>query len=102
MSEFFTTLVQKYGKDVIIVTVTIAVFAAFVWGYLNLANPTIVLTKPLGPVNKCPDLWIYDEEKKECRPSYQTKCKAFNPVFYQGKECEIAKSCGTAWKGLCK
>jgi len=63
MSEFFTTLVQKYGKDAIIVTVTIAVFAAFVWGYFNLAHPTIVLTKPPGPVNRCPDLWIYDEEE---------------------------------------
>ena len=102
MSEFFTTLVQTYGKDMIIVTVTIAVFAAFVWGYFNLAHPTIVLTKPAGPVNRCPDLWIYDEEKTECRPSYHTQCKPFNPVFYEGKECEIAKSCGTSWKGLCK
>ena len=96
MSEFFTT----YGKDIVVVVVTLSVFALFTWGYFNLAHPTIVLTKPAGPVNQCPDLWIYKDG--ECSPSYHTQCKPFNPDFYKGKECEIAKSCGTSWKGLCK
>ena len=98
ISEFF----KAHGKDFVVIGVTIAVFAIFVWGYFNLANPTIVLTKPAGPVNKCPDLRIYDDKKNECRPSYDTNCKPFDPDFYQGQECDIAKSCGTSWKGLCK
>jgi len=96
MSEFFTT----YGKDAVIILVTIGVFALFVWGYLNLANPTIIITKPAGPVNCCPDLWIF--KCGECHPSYHTKCKPFDPQRYKGQECDIARSCGTTWKGLCK
>ena len=98
MYEFFTT----YEKDIMVIVITIAVFAVFCWGYFNLAHPTIIVKRKdlQGYVNPCPDLWIF--ENGICRPSYETKCKPFDPALYKGQECDIVKSCGTSWKGLCR
>ena len=97
MYEFFTT----YQKDILVVVITIGVFAVFTWGYFNLAHPTIIFKrKKDGNINECPDLWIF--KNGACYPSYETKCRPFDPTMYKDKECEIASSCGTSWKGLCR
>lgn len=86
-------------KDAIVVIVTIGVFALVTYTYLKL-EPTIVLPRRwLGPVSPCPDRWV--DEDGECRPMYETHCNSFKPDLYRGKECEIARACGTSWKGLC-
>ena len=37
----------------------------------------------------------------KCWPTYQTTCQPFDPSLYTATRCEIAKSCGTTWTGLC-
>jgi hypothetical protein len=84
-------------KDAIVVVVTLGVFALVSFVYLKL-RPTIIL-KPDMLHGTCPDRWMMQDG--ECTPLYPTQCKAFNPEMYKGQECEIARSCGTSWKGLC-
>jgi hypothetical protein len=69
--------------------------------YLKL-NPTVYL-EPGGLHGQCPDRWIYrpDGGGGQCWPLYETTCAPFDPSLYQGTLCDIAKSCGTSWKGLC-
>ena len=85
-------------KNLFIVGVTLGTFALFSYFYLN-NQPTIVM-KHTTKENPCPDLWTFDGEN--CNPTYDTQCNPFNPLNYAGHECDIAKSCGTSWKGLCK
>jgi len=37
----------------------------------------------------------------KCWPTYQTTCQPFDPSLYTATRCDIAKSCGTTWTGLC-
>ena len=37
----------------------------------------------------------------KCWPTYQTTCQPFDPSLYTANRCDIAKSCGTTWTGLC-
>lgn len=86
-------------KDLFVVLVTTGVFALFAYIYLDKLQPVIYVKRALK-LNLCPDLWTFDGEN--CNPSYTTQCNPFNPKNYEGHECEIAKSCGTSWKGFCK
>jgi hypothetical protein len=48
--------------------------------------PTLLSTKVVG----------------KCWPTYQTTCQPFDPSLYTKTRCDIAKSCGTTWTGVCK
>lgn len=90
----------KY-RDTVVIVVTLVVFALTTYAYLRL-KPTVVVP-PAGVVAKCPARWVYNTETSECEPQYSTKCKAFDPDKVSDKEkCDIVKSCGTYWKGLCE
>jgi hypothetical protein len=86
-------------KDFFVILVTTGVFALFAYIYLDKLQP-VIYVKRLKKLNPCPDLWTFDGEN--CNPTYTTQCNPFNPKNYEGHECEIAKSCGTGWKGFCK
>jgi hypothetical protein len=86
-------------KDMFVILVTLGVFSLFAYMYLIKYQP-IVYMKRIKKLNPCPDLWTFDGEN--CNPTYDTQCNPFNPKNYEGHECEIAKSCGTSWKGLCR
>lgn len=90
---------NKLMKDLFVIGITLGVFSLFAYIYLEKLQPVIVVKRNVK-LNPCPDLWIFDGEN--CNPSYETQCNPFNPKNYEGHECEIAKSCGTGWKGLCK
>ena len=86
-----------FWKDLLVIVVPLGVFTLFVYAYLIL-RPTVVL-KPSIEHATCPDRWV--EKDGECIPQYPTKCQPYNPIFYQGQECEIAAACGTTFKGMC-
>jgi hypothetical protein len=88
------------GTDVLLILLTIGIFALVVYVYLKL-KPTVFLEHRLH--GQCPDRWIYrpDDNGGKCWPLYDTSCAAFDPALYKGTLCDIAKSCGTTWKGLC-
>jgi hypothetical protein len=90
---------NKLFKDVLVVVITLGIAALFGYIYLVKYQP-IIFVKRITKQNPCPDLWIFDGEN--CNPSYDTQCNPFNPKNYKGHECEIAKTCGTGWKGFCK
>jgi hypothetical protein len=90
---------NKIFKDIFVVGVTLGVFSLFAYIYLVKLQP-IIYVKLNDRQNPCPDLWDFDGEN--CIPMYDTHCNAFDPKNYEGRECEIAKSCGTGWKGLCR
>jgi hypothetical protein len=89
------------GTDVLLILLTIGIFALVVYVYLKL-KPTILL-EPGHLHGQCPDRWIFrpDDNAGKCWPLYETSCAAFDPALYKGTLCDIAKSCGTTWKGLC-
>lgn len=84
-------------KDIFVIMITLGIFALFVYVYLVI-RPTIVLSSE-GQLSGCPDRWL--EVDGECVPQYETNCKPYKPLLYQGQECEIARACGTSFKGLC-
>jgi hypothetical protein len=93
-----------YLKDLVVVIASLTVLTIVSYFYLKLIP--IVVVRPgydggadRGFRPKCPDRWI--ENDGVCTPGYKTKCQPFKPELYKGKECEIARECGTTWKGLC-
>lgn len=84
-------------KDLFVVIVTLGVFALFVYLYLVL-RPTVVIP-PNTKHSGCPDRWL--EKNGECVPMYETHCQPYIPSLYVGNECDIAKACGTTFKGIC-
>lgn len=113
--------------DILIVLVTLSLFALVTYIYLKL-EPTILLPNT-ELVGQCPDRWIFREDNYaggsdvgsppnqpgtqdnttrlstrvigKCYPTYQTTCEPFDPSMYMKTRCDIAKSCGTTWHGLC-
>ena len=95
-----TILRKPWHKDMVVIFTTICVFALITYIYLRL-DPIVVIPRETA-VSDCPSRWYYDTELKECKPTYSTKCKSFDPKRYTSSEkCDIAQSCGTSWKGLC-
>ena len=87
-------------KDLMIIAVTLTVFGLFAYGYMSL-KPIVVIPPP-GIISKCPARWVFNTASSECEPQYSTKCKSFNPDrIPDGEKCDIVRSCGTYWKGLC-
>ncbi len=95
-----TILRNPWHRDIVVISTTICVFALITYLYFKL-DPIVVIP-PETSISDCPTRWLYDVETKECKPTYSTKCKSFNPEKYSASEkCDIAKTCGTSWKGLC-
>ena len=95
--------------DILIVLMTLGIFALVTFVYLKL-KPTVFLPNSEF-AGQCPDRWIYREEvhagsdmtavQGKCYPTYQTTGAPFDPALYTHNRCEIAKSCGTTWVGVC-
>ncbi len=95
-----TILRKPWHRDMVVIFATISVFALITFIYFKL-DPIVVIPAE-SVISDCPTRWYFDTDAKECKPTYSTKCKGFNPNQYSAKEkCDIAKSCGTSWKGLC-
>lgn len=91
---------NPWMKDAVVVVTTVAVFALATFVYLKL-RPTVVLP-PESVISKCPARWLYNTDTGECVPQYATQCMAFDPDKQSdAQKCDIARSCGTHWKGLC-
>lgn len=87
-------------KDAVIIVTTLSVFALIMFIYIKIKP--IVVIPPESIIAKCPSRWVFMTERAECQPQYPSKCKPFNPDSYSDSEkCDIAKTCGTYWKGLC-
>jgi hypothetical protein len=69
--------------------------------YKFVFNPQIVSSPSTAKASKCPDRWTFDG--KLCHPQYNTQCMPLDPSkvtsAYQG--CNIARTCGTNWPGMC-
>jgi hypothetical protein len=71
------------------------------FSYRFLFNPQIVIESSKETLSQCPERWSLKDGL--CVPSYTTKCIAFDPgtiTTFQAA-CNLAKSCGTDWSGLC-
>jgi len=94
----WTSFFGSLSVSVLVIVVTLGLLALVTYVYLKL-KPTVLLPNS-ELVGKCPDRWILRDDGK-CHPTYQTTCSAFDPELYKDTRCQIAKSCGTTWGGVC-
>jgi hypothetical protein len=81
-----------------------AVFTVlFLVAYKLIVNPQVVITLNPSQMSKCPDNWTYDGSV--CRPNSQSTCMPFDPsastIQTASAKCNLARSCGTTWNGMC-
>jgi hypothetical protein len=54
---------------------------------------------------KCPDGWSYSLVSKLCEPNTASTCMPFDPdatsIQSAVAKCNLARSCGTSWSGMC-
>jgi len=69
--------------------------------YKLVINPQIVVTPIPNLMSKCPDGWSYDGSV--CRPNGQSTCMPFDPdaLSTASAKCNLARTCGTTWNGMC-
>ncbi len=88
-----------------IVTAVLAVIFTilFVAIYKYGLNPQYVQTSV--NMSQCPDMWNYNLTTQMCEPGYKTHCLPFNPstntLASMTAKCNLARSCGTSWSGMC-
>ncbi len=88
-----------------IVTAVLAIIftLSFVAFYKFVLNPQYVPTAPA--LSQCPDMWNYNLATQMCEPGYETHCLPFNPntntLTTLTAKCNLARSCGTSWSGVC-
>lgn len=84
-------------------TVLFTVFLLIVYKYV--INPQIVLQLDITKMAKCPDSWTYNYAISLCEPNASTSCTAFNPdattIQSATAKCNLARTCGTTWSGMC-
>lgn len=90
--------------EYIVTAVLAAIFTViFVLIYKYVLNPHYVPTNVT--MSQCPDMWNYDSTKQMCVPAYETHCLPFNPnsntLTTMTSKCNLARSCGTSWSGMC-
>lgn len=90
--------------EYIVTAVLAAVFTVlFVVIYKYGVNPQYVQTS--ANMAQCPDMWTYNSTKQMCEPNYDTHCLPFNPatntLTTMTAKCNLARSCGTSWSGMC-
>ena len=73
--------------------------------YKYVINPQIVLRLDPTKMSKCPDSWTHDVSKNLCIPNSSSKCMPFDPdtstIQSATAKCNLARSCGTTWSGMC-
>jgi hypothetical protein len=73
--------------------------------YKFVINPQIVLTLDPTKMAKCPDTWKYNVATKLCEPNSATSCMPFSPdestIQSAAAKCNLARTCGTTWSGMC-
>jgi hypothetical protein len=73
--------------------------------YKFVINPQVVLTLDPTKMAKCPDGWQYSISSKLCEPPASTNCTAIDPdavaIQSAAAKCNLARTCGTTWSGMC-
>jgi hypothetical protein len=73
--------------------------------YKFVINPQVILTLDTKKMAKCPDGWAYNVATSTCDPQVKTSCYPFDPdaVAMQSApaKCNLARTCGTTWSGMC-
>jgi hypothetical protein len=69
--------------------------------YKFVFNPQVVVTASRENMSQCPDRWTFSNGL--CKPNYQTQCAPFDPtkITSSAQACNIARTCGTNWSGMC-
>ena len=69
--------------------------------YHYVFNPQIVSSPNKKTASQCPENWIYEDTL--CKPTYPTSCMPFDPTKITSavSACNLAKTCGTMWSGMC-
>jgi hypothetical protein len=84
---------------------TILFTAGFLIVYKFVINPQIVLRMDPTKMAKCPDSWTYDSNSNLCKPNASTSCMPFDPnastIQSAVAKCNLARTCGTTWSGMC-
>jgi len=83
-----------------------AVFTVLILAvYKFVINPQVVLTLDPTKMAKCPDGWSYSLVSKLCEPNTASTCMPFDPdatsIQSAVAKCNLARSCGTSWSGMC-
>lgn len=86
------------------VALTVLFTVLFLVIYKLLINPQIVIRLDPTKMSKCPDGWTYS--KGLCHPnSKTTTCLPFDPnsptLTTAAGKCNLARTCGTTWAGMC-
>lgn len=88
------------------VGIAIATLLVLIGVYLYVLRPTIVMGKRTSIMQKCPDRWSFNPKNGYCEPRYETQCRPFKAgskeVRSYSQQCDLAKSCGTNWGGVCE
>jgi hypothetical protein len=91
---------MEYIVTAVLAGIFTLLFVAF---YKFVINPQYVPSAPA--MAKCPDMWNYNTTNKMCEPAYDTHCLPFNPdtntLTTMTSKCNLARSCGTTWSGMC-
>ena len=62
-------------------------------------------TVTIGNLSQCPDRWNFNAVTQMCEPAYSSLCLPFNPsaatLNSVVAKCNLARSCGTDWSGVC-
>ena len=73
--------------------------------YKLVVNPQVVITLDGSQMSKCPDSWTYDSVGQVCRTNGQSTCMPFDPdastIQTAAAKCNLARTCGTTWNGMC-
>jgi hypothetical protein len=84
---------------VIVFTVAILAVMKYILGV------HIELPASVQQMSMCPDRWNINPLTKMCEPAYSTHCLPFNPsaatLNTVTAKCNLARSCGTDWSGIC-
>ncbi len=73
--------------------------------YKFVINPQVVFSLDPTKMAKCPDAWTYNMATKLCEPNMPTSCYPFDPdaptIQSAVAKCNLARTCGTSWSGMC-
>lgn len=71
--------------------------------YKVVVNPQVVLSIDTSKMAQCPDAWSLHNNL--CTPNYKTECQPFDPklstIQSATAKCNLARTCGTTWSGMC-
>ena len=84
---------------------TLVFTVLMILAYKFLINPQVVLTLDGSKMAKCPDAWAFNSSSKLCEANMPTMCASFDPdavaIQSAAAKCNLARTCGTTWSGMC-